>query len=152
MASTKVQRTRLKRGSRDVFSAEKRSEVMSLIRAKNTKPEIAVRQILHSLGYRFRLHVPTLPGRPDIVLPKHSTIIDVRGCFWHGHRCLKGRIPYGNRTYWAPKLRANQLRDRQRARQLRKMGWRVCTVWECDIRRWTHVELACRLRKLLASD
>ncbi len=122
---------------------------MSLIRAKDTKPEIAVRRALHALGYRFRLHDHTLPGRPDIVLRKHRVIIQVKGCFWHSHRCLRGRIPCGNRAYWASKLAANKIRDRKTARQLRNMGWQVRTIWECDVRRCAPDRLAARLMSLL---
>jgi DNA mismatch endonuclease Vsr len=92
MARAKVPQGELSGHTRDVFT--KRSQVMSLIRAKDTKPEIAVRRGLHALGYRFRLHDPALPGHPDIVLRKHRTIIEVRGCFWHSHKCLRGRIPW----------------------------------------------------------
>ncbi len=131
----------------DVFSAAKRSEVMARIRAKNTKPELAVRRALHALGYRFRLHDHSLPGRPDIVMRKHATIVQVQGCFWHGHRCLKGRMPADNRAYWAPKLAGNKARDRRNARRLRALGWRVVTIWECDVRRWTPEQLPGQLRQ-----
>ncbi|MGA2409701.1 MAG: DNA mismatch endonuclease Vsr [Candidatus Binataceae bacterium] len=134
----------------DVFTQAKRSQVMALIRAKDTKPELAVRRALHGLGYRFRLHDARLPGRPDIVLRKHQLIIEVKGCFWHSHRCLKGRIPVGNRDYWLPKLAGNQRRDREKARRLRAMGWRVKTVWECEVRRQTPEGLATRLQKFFA--
>ncbi len=149
MASPKVSRTKLRRRTRDVFTAEKRSLVMSLIRSRDTKPEIAVRRALHALGYRFRLHDKTLPGRPDIVLRRYRLIVEVKGCFWHSHRCLKGRIPHGNRSYWAPKLAANQVRGRRNARRLRAMGWRVATIWECHVRRWTPDQLSSRLLQLL---
>jgi DNA mismatch endonuclease (patch repair protein) len=145
MAPAKISKRPVTRRSRDVFSAKKRSQVMSLIRAKDTKPEITVRRALHALGYRFRLHVSKLPGRPDIVLPKHRIVIEVRGCFWHGHRCLKGRMPHGNRAYWAPKLNANKTRDRKNARRLRDMHWKVKTIWECDLKRLTPARLAARL-------
>ena len=135
----------------DVFSIEKRSEVMALIRAKNTKPELAVRSALHRLGYRFRLHDRRLPGRPDIVLPKYRLIIEVRGCFWHGHRCLKGRVPEGNRAYWSRKITGNKLRDRRNARRLRSMGWKVKTIRECEVRRHSREELAARLVRLFAA-
>jgi DNA mismatch endonuclease, patch repair protein len=134
----------------DVFTTAKRSEVMALIRAKNTKPEIAVRQTLHQLGYHFRLHDPRLPGHPDIVLSKHRMIIEVKGCFWHGHRCLKGRVPGGNRRYWLKKISGNKIRDRQNVRRLRAMGWRVVAIWECKVRRQTREQIAARLCKLLA--
>lgn len=134
----------------DVFTARKRSEVMARIRAKDTKPELAVRRALHALGYRFRLHDHSLPGRPDIVMRKHATIVDVRGCFWHGHQCLKGRVPGNNRAYWAPKLADNKARDRRNARRLRAMGWHVVTIWECDIRQWTAAQLTEHIRLTFA--
>jgi len=123
---------------------------MALIRAKNTKPELAVRRALHRLGYRFRLHDPRLPGRPDIVLSRHRLVIEVKGCFWHGHRCLKGRMPVGHRAYWAQKIGGNKVRERRNARRLRAMGWKVKTVWECEVRRQTSDQLAAVLRKFFA--
>ena len=150
MAPAQIPRRKLTPQSRDVFSKSKRSQVMALIRAKDTKPEMAVRQTLHALGFRFRLHDRSLPGRPDILLCRHGTIIQVKGCFWHSHRCLKGRMPYGNRPYWIAKLSANQARDRRNERLLRKLGWRVRTIWECAIRRWPRAELAARLSSLLS--
>jgi DNA mismatch endonuclease, patch repair protein len=134
----------------DVFTQAKRSQVMALIRAKDTKPELAVRRVLHRLGYRFRLHDASLPGRPDIVLRKHRLIIEVKGCFWHSHRCLKGRIPVGNRDYWLLKLAGNLRRDREKARRLRAMGWQVRTIWECEVRRQTPERLAICLQKFFA--
>ncbi len=147
MASEKVSGPLKLRSGRDVFTPEKRSEVMALIRAKNTKPEIAVRRALHRLGYRFRLHDTNLPGRPDIVLPRHRLVIEVKGCFWHGHRCLKGRVPRSHRAYWLEKIKGNKARDKRNARRLRAMGWRVRTIWECDVRRWSPDELAARLQE-----
>jgi len=125
---------------------------MALIRAKNTKPELAVRSALHRLGYRFRLHDPKLPGHPDIVLRRYRLIIEVKGCFWHGHRCLKGRMPQGNRDYWAQKIIGNKNRERRNARRLRAMGWNVKTIWECDVRRRNRGELAIALNKLFPSS
>src|SRR5271157_2151848 len=92
-------------------TAAERSAMMSRIRSKDTKPEILVRKALHRLGFRFRLHIPDLPGHPDIVLPKFGTIIQVKGCFWHGHTCRDGRLPKSNREYWVPKLLRNKERD-----------------------------------------
>jgi len=110
-----------------------RSANMSHIRSKDTKPEMLVRQALHWLGFRFRLHVRDLPGHPDIVLPKHQTIIQVKGCFWHGHTCGDGRLPKSNRSYWVPKLLKNQERDKSNEQKLRRLGWSVRTLWECRI-------------------
>lgn len=106
---------------------------MRAIRAKDTKPEIAIRSGLHARGYRFRLHVGGLPGRPDVLLPKYATAIQIRGCFWHGHQCMKGRIPQSNRAYWEKKLSLNSVRDRRNDRRLQRMGWQVLVVWECQI-------------------
>jgi DNA mismatch endonuclease, patch repair protein len=116
----------------DVFSPTKRSEVMSAIRSKNTKPEIKIRSALHRLGYRFRLHVKDMPGKPDLVLPKYSTAIQVRGCFWHGHTCPDGHIPNSRQDYWIPKLDKNKKRDRQNDAKLRQLGWSLLIVWECQ--------------------
>lgn len=92
--------------------------------------------MVHRMGYRFRLHVKTLPGKPDIVLSRHKKIILVHGCFWHGHaRCLKGRPPKSNLEFWVPKLAANRARDRATATKLRRLGWRVLVIWQCQLRR-----------------
>ena len=115
----------------DVFSPRKRSEVMSRIRSKDTTPEIRIRSALHRLGFRFRLHNPKLPGKPDMVLPRYRTAIQVRGCFWHGHNCMDGHIPHSRKDYWVPKLEANRRRDARNDRKLRKLGWKVVVVWEC---------------------
>ena len=95
-----------------------------------------MRQILHSMGMRFRIHRKDLPGTPDIVLPKHKLIINVNGCFWHGHSCQKRRIPNSNVVYWAAKILRNRRRDKRNTRLLRDNGWHVVTVWEC----WTKKE------------
>ena len=97
------------------------------------KPELAVRSMLHGLGYRFRLHVPSLPGRPDLVFASRKKIIDVRGCFWHQHRgCIDGRIPSSRISYWRPKLAGNKQRDQKNFRRLRALGWKVLVIWECE--------------------
>jgi DNA mismatch endonuclease (patch repair protein) len=114
-------------------TAAMRSAMMSRIRSKDTKPEMLVRKALHRLGFRFRLHVRDLPGRPDIVLPKYRIIIQVKGCFWHGHTCRDGRFPKSNREYWVPKLLRNKERDISNERKLRRMSWSVRTLWECRI-------------------
>lgn len=106
---------------------------MSRIRGQNTGPEIVVRSALHRLGYRFRLHGRKLPGRPDVVLPKHHTVVLVHGCFWHRHRgCKNCTTPTANRDFWVRKLEGNASRDRVHARALRELGWRVVVVWECE--------------------
>ncbi|MDN7439375.1 very short patch repair endonuclease [Burkholderia cepacia] len=126
---------RRRRNILDTITPEKRSQLMGRIRSKNTKPEIAVRSLLHSLGYRFRLHRKDLPGRPDIVLPKHRKIILVQGCFWHGHNCKLASKPKSNQGYWKKKIISNQERDKRNIEALRVLGWDVLELWECDIRK-----------------
>lgn len=118
----------------DTVSPNKRSEIMSKIRGKDTKIEVAVRKALFRLGFRYRKNVKNLPGKPDIVLPKYGVVIFVNGCFWHGHKdCL--RLPKTHKQYWREKIDANQLRDQKNIRILRKLGWRVFTIWECKIKK-----------------
>ena len=106
---------------------------MSKIRSKNTKPEIAVRSKLHKAGYRFRLHVKGLPGKPDIVLPKYNTIIFINGCFWHRHKnCQYSYTPKSRVGFWKDKFEKNVLRDKKVIKQLKKKGWKVKIVWECQ--------------------
>lgn len=119
----------------DTISREQRSALMSRIRSKNTKPELAVRSILHQLGYRFRLHRKDLPGRPDIVLPRHRKIVLVHGCFWHGHDCRLASKPKSNASYWSSKIARNRERDRKSVRELTEAGWIVLELWECEIRK-----------------
>jgi DNA mismatch endonuclease (patch repair protein) len=119
---------------------------MAAIRSADTTPELAVRRALHAMGVRFRLHVAGLPGRPDVVMRKLKLVIQVKGCFWHGHRCLKGRIPGVNRAYWRTKIAGNKARDKRNENRLRAMGWSVRTLWECRVRRWDAGELAGQLR------
>jgi DNA mismatch endonuclease, patch repair protein len=107
---------------------------MRSVRQKNTAPELAVRHLLHKMGYRFRLHLKAMPGTPDIVLPKWRTAIFVNGCFWHGHSCPLGKLP-GTRTgYWIPKIAQNRERDEAKSAQLAERGWNVVTIWQCEIR------------------
>lgn len=119
----------------DTISSKRRSENMRRIRSKGTKPEMAVRRLVHSKGFRFRLHSPLLPGKPDLVLPRLGKIIEVRGCFWHRHEgCIDSHIPKSRREYWLPKLKRNLRRDKDNLEKLRAMGWRVLVVWECEVR------------------
>ena len=109
-------------------------ETLRVNRSKHAKPELMLRSALHRLGYRFRLHREDLPGKPDIVLPKYKTIIDVRGCFWHRHPdCKKATTPSTNTSYWAEKFRRNVQRDKENQKKLGVMGWNVIVVWECEI-------------------
>ena len=117
----------------DSLTQERRSWNMSRIKGKDTAPEKIVRSILHRLGYRFRLHKTKLPGRPDVVLPKHQTIVFVHGCFWHRHKnCKDATMPKTRREWWHAKLEGNAARDRRNQSALRREGWRVLTVWECE--------------------
>lgn len=121
---------------------------MSRIKGKDTGPERTVRSLLHTIGYRFRLHAKGLPGRPDIVLRKYSTVIFVHGCFWHRHRgCRNCTTPTNNRAFWVKKLKGNEVRDRRNALALRRAGWRVIVVWECETER--EERLRTRLMKAL---
>jgi len=117
----------------DKISRHRRSENMRRIRSRNTIPEIQVRSLLHSLGYRFRLHYSDLPGRPDIVFPSRNKVIFVHGCFWHQHaRCSDCHIPKSNSSYWLEKLNANRARDRRNRMKLRRLGWKYEVIWECE--------------------
>ena len=116
----------------DVYDKITRRRVMQHIRKTNTKPEVLVRSVLHELGYRFRLHRKDLAGTPDIVLPRHHTVVFVHGCFWHQHDCHLGKLPKSNQSYWFPKLRRNQERDDVAEMVLTRMGWRVVIIWECE--------------------
>ena len=129
----------------DVFTPEKRSEVMSRIRGGGTKPELVVRAMLHRMGYRFTVNGPKnrgLPGRPDLVLPRHRTVVFVPGCFWHGHEdCRDFRLPETRREWWEAKIAGNRVRDARVEAELRAMGWHVITIWACalktaETRRW----------------
>jgi DNA mismatch endonuclease (patch repair protein) len=118
----------------DVFTKAKRSEVMSRIRARDTQPELAVRSMLHGMGYRFRLHRADLPGRPDIVLVRYQTVVFVHGCFWHRHKgCRFAYTPKTRRKFWLTKFDSNTKRDHKVVVALQKLGWKVITVWECEI-------------------
>ena len=120
----------------DIWSKEKRSEVMSKIRSKNTKPELLVRSLLFKVGYRFRIHRKDLPGRPDVVFVKYRTAVFINGCFWHYHKkCRDGRIPKSNVLFWQKKLERNVLNDRRNINLLRALGWKVLVIWECEIKK-----------------
>ena len=109
-----------------------RSALMGRIGSKNTAPELIVRRLLHSLGYRFRLHRKDLPGTPDIVLPARRKAIFVHGCFWHAHGCRIGQPPKSRPEFWEPKLARNRARDEENSRDLEHAGWDVLTVWQCE--------------------
>jgi len=121
--------------AKDILDTTKRSWVMSRVRSKDTTPERVVRSALHNAGYRFRIHRADLPGKPDIVLPKYQLAIFVNGCFWHQHPdCKKATIPENNREFWQKKLTRTIERDKQNRCKLYLLGWKVLTLWECDIK------------------
>lgn len=120
------------------MTPEQRSRTMARIRSKDTKPEMFVRRALHAAGYRYSLHSKKLPGRPDLVLAKHHTVIFVHGCFWHGHtNCKHFRLPATRSEFWKQKISNNQNRDQKSLRKLRAEKWRVCIIWECAQRNGT---------------
>lgn len=121
--------------STDVYPPEKRSAVMARVKARDTTPERIVRKALWGLGARYRLHRRDLPGSPDIVLPGRKLVVFVHGCFWHGHDCARGaRVPKANRDYWLAKVARNRARDGVSREKLEALGWRVLTVWECELK------------------
>lgn len=120
----------------DVHEPEVRSYNMSQIRGKDTKPEILVRKFLHVNGYRYRLHDKKLPGKPDIVLKKHKTVIFIHGCFWHGHKdCKYYVIPKTRTQWWLNKINRNKDKDKKSTKVLQKEGWNVITIWECELKK-----------------
>jgi DNA mismatch endonuclease (patch repair protein) len=119
----------------DKLSRARRSENMRRIRSVGMRPELAIRSLVHRMGYRYRIHAPALPAKPDLVFRSLGAVILVHGCFWHQHsrkNCLDGRLPKTNKTYWVPKLQRNVERDRRNLRKLRRAGWRVLVIWECQ--------------------
>ncbi len=119
----------------DNLTEVQRKRNMSNIRSRNTKPELVVRSIIHKLGLRFRLHARYLPGKPDIVLPRHKKIVLVHGCFWHMHKCKRGKVfPKTNELYWAAKRNRNVERDRLNKSAYKKAGWQTLIIWECESR------------------
>ena len=118
----------------DNLTKEQRSYCMSRIRGANTKPELEIRKIIWHMGFRYRLHVNHLPGKPDLVLAKYRTVIFVHGCFWHHHsNCSRSFMPKSNKRYWLNKIHGNVERDKTNEIKLEKLGWRVITVWECEV-------------------
>jgi DNA mismatch endonuclease (patch repair protein) len=118
----------------DVVSRDVRSRMMSGIRGKNTKPEMLIRRGLHAKGFRYLLHDRRLPGKPDLVFPKHRAVIFVHGCFWHGHDCHLFKWPKTRKGFWRKKIDRNKVLDEQAIVELRKSGWRVGIVWECSVK------------------
>lgn len=119
----------------DILTRAERSHRMSLIRSKNTKPEVALRSMLHAQGYRFRIHRRDLAGSPDVVFPSRRKVIFVHGCFWHGHEgCKVANVPKTRTEYWQLKFAKNKARDRENEDRLRNLGWNIMVVWECELR------------------
>ena len=134
----------------DVFTPEQRSACMRAVGGKDTTPEMLVRRLAHSLGYRYSLHVKKLPGKPDLVFVARRKIIFVHGCFWHKHNCPHGRVsPAANSAYWEAKRAGNAERDRKHNRDLRRDGWAVLVLWECRVK--DPISLRSRLREFLES-
>lgn len=120
----------------DTLTKAQRSERMGRIRGRDTKPEMAVRRMVHSMGFRYRLHRGDLPGRPDLIFPRRRAVIFVHGCFWHRHpseTCKLARLPKSRLDFWGPKLESNRLRDQHNEVELARLGWRVLVVWECEL-------------------
>jgi DNA mismatch endonuclease (patch repair protein) len=119
----------------DSLTPKERSEIMARVRAKNTRPELRVRKLVFALGYRYRLHDRKLPGCPDLVFGRRRKVIFVHGCFWHRHkRCALARLPKSRLDFWLPKLEGNKSRDQRNRRALARRGWKVLTIWECQLR------------------
>lgn len=119
----------------DTLTPDQRRRCMQSIRSGDTRPEFAARRFLHSHGFRYRLHVNNLVGKPDIVLPRFRTVVFVHGCFWHSHSCGRGFLPKTRREYWIPKLARTRRRDSWAERSLKKAGWTVITLWECELKK-----------------
>lgn len=118
----------------DIFTTEKRSEIMSKISGTETKPEILVRKYLFAQGFRFRKNDKRLPGKPDVVLPKYKTVIFIHGCFWHGHpECKKSKLPETRKEFWEKKISKNIIRDSDNYDELKNLGWNIVIIWECDV-------------------
>jgi DNA mismatch endonuclease, patch repair protein len=131
----------------DTLTKAQRSKNMARIGSKDTVPERAVRSLVHSMGYRFRLHRADLPGKPDLVFPARRKVIFVHGCFWHGHKCPRGRAPSSNTEFWNAKIAGNKKRDRKSTAALRAMGWSVLSVWQCETK--NDARLTRRLRAFI---
>lgn len=133
----------------DSISSNERSRIMSLVKGKNTRPEMVVRRLVHGLGFRYRLHDTKLPGKPDLVFSRKRKIIFVHGCFWHRHKdCALARIPKSNQEFWLAKLEGNRLRDEINIRKLHEAGWDTLVIWECELR--DQNKLSQRLRSFLS--
>ena len=131
----------------DSLLPERRSALMKRVRRSDTAPELTLRRALHRLGLRYVIGDKRLPGTPDLVFPKYKTVVFVHGCFWHGHACRQGRPPKTNAGFWSPKIDANRERDARKERALRELGWRVITVWECELKSKQCAEVVHRVQR-----
>jgi DNA mismatch endonuclease, patch repair protein len=137
----------------DLLSKARRSQNMRQIRSKHTKPELLVRSLAHRMGYRFCLHRESLPGKPDMVFVRHKKIVDIRGCFWHGHKgCIDSHIPKSRIGYWGSKLKSNVKRDVRNLTKLKKLGWKVLIIWECEVMQTDATKLERKLKRFLGSS
>lgn len=125
----------------DIVSKEKRSELMSGIKGKNTKPELSLRKSLHKVGFRYKLHDTSLPGRPDLAFPKYKAVIQINGCFWHRHDCHLFKWPKTNPKFWKEKINSNRIRDRVSQEKLLSMDLRVLVIWECALKGKNKIQL-----------
>lgn len=125
---------------------------MKRVKRSDTKPEVTLRKALHRLGFRYVIGDKSLPGTPDLVFPKYRAAVFVHGCFWHGHECRQGRAPTSNVDYWGPKIVANRARDARKEQELRDLGWRVFTVWECQLRKGSADDTVAQLAERVAKD
>jgi DNA mismatch endonuclease (patch repair protein) len=134
----------------DKFSIEKRSEIMSHIKSKDSKPEIYIRKLVFSMGYRYRLHRKDLPGKPDIVFPMYRKVIFVNGCFWHGHSdCKKATLPMSNKDFWNKKIFKNKERDRNNYKKLSSLNWKYLIIWQCEIKKKNEDTLKNKIKDFL---
>lgn len=134
----------------DIFSKAKRSEIMKKVGPKNSKPELFIRSLVHSLGYRFRLHRKDLPGTPDLVFQKYKKVIFINGCFWHGHKdCRKSRLPETNKEFWENKISKNIKNDQKVRKKLLELGWENMTIWECEVKKKNIDDLTQRIIEFL---
>lgn len=129
----------------DSLTPERRSALMKRVKRSDTEPELKLRKSLHRLGLRYVIGDKRLPGTPDLAFPKYKTAVFVHGCFWHGHACRQGRSPSSNVDYWGPKVEANRERDKRKEHALIDLGWRVYTVWECELKTQRDAETAALL-------
>jgi len=132
----------------DVVSLKTRSQMMAGIKGRNTKPEIQIRKALHKLGFRYSLYNHTLPGKPDLIFPKHKSVIQVNGCFWHKHNCHLFKWPSTRPDFWKNKISGNRKRDSKNNAELNKLGWRVLTIWECALKGKSKINFDVLIRKI----